>query len=85
MYQWLRVFFWPFTQATRSVLGNLDVKSYKGQYCKIARYLAGLWVVEDMYGAWFDAVGLDSLVEGKTAPPPSTISIGEGSIVPVYE
>lgn len=49
------------------------------------RYLAGLRVVENVHGAWFNTVGLDSLVEGKTAPPPSTISTGEGSIVPVYE
>lgn len=44
-------------------------------------YLASLWVVENMDSAGFDAVGLGSLVEGKTTPSSSSVSIGKGSVV----
>lgn len=38
-------------------------------------YLAGLWCVEDVHGARLNAVGFGPLVKGKSAFPPTPISI----------
>lgn len=50
-----------------------------------SQYLAGLRRVDDVHRTWLNAVGFGPPVEGKPTFPSTSISVGQGAIVPVTE